>query len=98
MRLDARGDLAGVEADPQTQPAPTAALLLDHPAYGGLHPGRRAHGPLGVVLVRDRSAEHRHQAVAGELVDVATELGHDVGQGGEDPVDHHADPLGVEVF
>jgi len=30
---------------------------------------RRIAGPLRVVLVRDRRAEERHDAVAGELVD-----------------------------
>ena len=41
---------------------------------------RRAHGPLGIVLVRRRRAEERHHGVADELLDgaaVALELGAD---------------------
>jgi hypothetical protein len=60
--------------DPQAEPPAAAALLLDHPAHRRLHAGGRAHRPLGVVLVRGGRAEHRHQPVAGELVDVPAEL------------------------
>ena len=59
---------------------------------------RRAHGALGVVLVRDRRAEHRHHRVADELLDraaVALELG---AQARVVRREHRAHVLRVEPF
>ena len=39
-----------------------------------VHPQRGPHGPLGVVLVRDRRAEQGHDLVADDLVEVAAEV------------------------
>ena len=55
-------DLAGLDPDPRLQPEPVHGI---HDRDG------RAHGPLGVVLVRLRDAERRHDRVAGELLDDA---------------------------
>ena len=96
--LDAGQHLAGVQAHPQAEPAPAPALLLDDPPDRGLHPGGGAHGPLGVVLVCGRGAEHGHQAVSGQLVDVAPVLDDRGRQGGQDPVGDDADALGVQVL
>jgi hypothetical protein len=98
VRLHAGQHLAGVQADPQAEPPAATALLLHHPAHRRLHPRRGAHGPLGVVLVRGRGAEDRHQPVAGELVDVAAELGDGGGERREHPVGDDAHPLRVEVL
>ena len=63
-----------------------------------LHPQRRPHGPLGVVLVGDRGAEQRDDGVAEQLVDLAAE-GLDVGHEPlEAAVDQALDPLRVEVL
>ena len=56
--------LAGVDGDPHLE----AAL-----GRGGADRERGAHGPLGVVLVRDGGAEERHHRVADELLDRAAE-------------------------
>ena len=55
-------DLAGLDPDPRLQPEPVHGI---HDRDG------RAHGPLGVVLVRLRDAERRHDRIAGELLDDA---------------------------
>ena len=47
---------------------------------------RRVAGALRVVLVRDRRAEQRHDAVAGELVDGPFEALHAVGEDREEAV------------
>ena len=59
---------------------------------------RRVTGALGVVLVRDRRAEERHDAVAGELVDRALEAVHAVGEDREEAV-HDLVPLfGIDLL
>ena len=62
--------LTGRHGDPHLH-----VLLLERPVADR---EARAHGPLGVVLVRDGRAEERHHRVADELLDgaaVALELG-----------------------
>ena len=54
-----RDDLAGLDPDPHGQVS--LARLEDGDGC--------AHGALGVVLVRDRHAEHGHDRVSGELLD-----------------------------
>ncbi len=62
-----------------------------------LHGQRGPHGPLGVVLVGDRSAEEGDDGVADDLVDHPAEGG-DVGrQPLEAAVDQALDLLGVAV-
>ncbi len=78
--------------------APTAGFVGDEPADGLLHGGGRAHGPLRVVLVRGRRAEHGHDAVAGEVVDPSADLGDVTGKGGEYPVGHLADTFGIQIL
>ncbi len=63
-RIQVDQHLAGGDADPGRQ-----VQLAD----GGQHPQGAAHGPLGVVLVGHRGAEHGHHAVADELVQGAAE-------------------------
>ena len=75
-----------------------AALVVEHPADRALHAQRGADRPLGVVLVRDRRAEDRHDPVAGELVDVPAEGLDRAGQRGQHPVGDRADPFRVEVL
>ena len=84
--------LAGVHAD--------AHLQVDaHPSREvrerALHLQPAAHRPLGIVLVRDRRAEDRHELVADDLVDAAP-VGRDVGrERTEARVDEPLDLLGV---
>ena len=62
--------LAGGDPDPHLELALLGERVADRE--------RGAHGPLGIVLVRDRGAEHRHDRVADELLDgaaVPLELG-----------------------
>ena len=72
-RLHAGDHVAGVDSDPQPGRCAATAFVVEHPAYRSLHGQGRPDRPFGVVLVCDRSAEHGHDAVAGQLVDVATE-------------------------
>ena len=70
----AHDHLAGVEAHADREAEPLLAAELRR--VGGellLQVKRRVAGALGVVLVGDRGAEQRHDAVAGELVDRALE-------------------------
>jgi hypothetical protein len=65
-------DLAGVEADANLHlDAVRAPGLLGVPLHRFLHAERRIAGPHRVILVGERSAEERHDAVAHHLVDRA---------------------------
>ena len=75
-----------------------AALVVEHPADRPLHGQRGPDRPLGVVLVRDRGAEDRHDPVAGELVDVPAEGLDRAGERGQHPVGDRADPFRVEIL
>ena len=68
-RTDLTGDhLTGVQAHPQLQVHTVALLDVDgKPLRLLLNAQRRQAGANSVVLQRDRRAEHRHDAVAGEL-------------------------------
>ena len=67
-------DRPGVDADASRElHAVRLADVLRVGAERGLHRERRAHGPLGIVVVRARDAEQREEAVAGELRDRAAE-------------------------
>ncbi len=84
----AHDDFAGVEPDPDLDRDPFGALdLLRVASDGLLHPERGVAGAHGVVLVRDRGAEERHDPVAHHLVHRALV-----------PVDrlHHALDDGIE--
>ena len=66
-------DLAGVQPDAHRQ---LDVLLTQRQGVlvrARHQPQRGVAGPAGVVLLRDRRAEQRHDAVAGELVDGAAE-------------------------
>ncbi len=78
--------------------ASAAGFVGDEAADGLLHGGGGAHGSFRVVLVRGRRAEHGHDAVTGEVVDPAADLGDVTGQGGEHPVGDLADPFGIQVL
>ena len=62
------------------------------------HRHRGGHGPLGIVVVRDRDAEHCQQGVPHVLVDGATVLRHDVAQLVKGGVDESCHDLGVGAF
>ncbi len=97
-RLDAGQDLAGVDPDPQAEMASAAGFVGDQSADGLLHRGCRTHSPLGVVLVRGRRTEDRHDAVPGQVVDPSTDFGDVPGECGEYPVGDLPDAFGVEVL
>jgi hypothetical protein len=59
---------------------------------------RRPARPLGVILVRDRRPEQRHDAVAGVLVHCAFEAVHAVGENGEELVEDRVPLLRVELL
>jgi hypothetical protein len=59
---------------------------------------RRVAGPLGVVLVRDRRPEERHDAVAGELVDEALEALDAVGEDREEALHDLRPRLGIHLL
>ena len=65
-------DLAGVDADPQRETHAVLALeVVVQRLDGTLHGERGADRAFGVVLVRQRRAEHGHDRVADVLVDRA---------------------------
>ena len=85
--------LAGVDADAHLEVGHAGrrrpvGQRLEH-LQGG------PYGPVGVVLVGDRGAEHGHDGVAENLVDPAAVRGDVVGQGGEHGVDEVLDLLGI---
>src|SRR5262245_21507641 len=55
-------------------------------------------GPLSVVLVSDRRAEQRHDAVAGELVDGTLEAVDAVREDREEPIQDPVPLLGVDAL
>jgi hypothetical protein len=67
-RASASPGLAGVDPDPDRQ---VQALGLLQPLERLQDPKAGAHSALGVVLVRDRGAEHGHDRVADELLNRA---------------------------
>ena len=81
-----------------------AGAELRHPRLGAerAHRGdeleRRAHGALGVVLLRHRRAPHGHHRVADELLDDAAVATDDVGGDLEVPRQEVAHLFGVAVF
>ena len=82
-------DLAGVEAHAHGEVAGRAARaqVLRHSAQLLAQVQGRVAGALRVVLVRDRRAEQRHDAVAGVLVHRALEAMHAVGEDLEEAVE-----------
>jgi hypothetical protein len=68
-----REHLARVDTHTQLERDPVLGRqrLIDL-AHRGLHTQAGAHRALGVIAVRDRSAEDRHHVVADELVDIPT--------------------------
>ncbi len=68
-RLQRDHRFPGVHADPHLQRRLRVLLVQLRDLFEDPEPG--AHGPLGVVLVRDRRTEHRHHRVADELLDRA---------------------------
>src|SRR5262249_2387714 len=59
---------------------------------------RRPAGALRVILVRDRRAEERHDAVAGELVHRPLEAVHARSEDGEETIDDPVPLLGIELL
>ena len=80
-------DLARVEPDADRERHPVLRPhLVRVGARGVAQVERRVAGPLRVVLVRDRRAEERHDAVAGELVDVPSKRCDAVGEDREEAI------------
>ncbi len=77
--------LTGVEADAKARRHTAAALVVENAPHRPLHRQRGPDSPFRVVLMCDRSAEHGHDAVAGELVDMTSERPYGTGQGGQPP-------------
>ena len=89
-------DLARVDADPQPDlgVVPLEHAFREHPERVA-HRQRRAHGPLGVVLVGLRDAEGRHDGVAGELLHDPAVGDHAMGDALEEGLDTAAHDLGI---
>jgi hypothetical protein len=92
-------DLAGVEPHAHGEAQAAGAAELARVARELLGQGQRGMaGALRMVLVGDRRAEQRHDAVAGELVDRALEAMDAVRQDREEPI-HDAVPFfGVDAL
>ena len=92
-------DLAGVEAHAHREAEAVRAPQLVGVALELVaQMQRRVAGALRVVLVRDRRAEQRHDAVAGVLVDRALEAVHAVGEDREEALQDPVPLLGVELL
>jgi len=59
---------------------------------------RRVAGPVRVILVGDRRAEERHDAVARVLIDGALEAVHALGENLEEAIEHAVPLFGVELL
>ena len=90
-------DLARVQPDPhaEVEPAFDAQFVRVVPHLIP-QPECRVARPLGVVLVRDRSTEERHDPVTGVLVDRALEAVHAVGQDREEALQDRVPDLRVQ--
>ena len=86
-------DLAGVETHAHREAEPVSALHLAGVVGERVAQlERRVAGALRVILVGDRRAEERHDAVAGELVDEALEALDALGEDPEEAL-HDLRPL-----
>ena len=92
-------DLAGVQAHPhrELEPALAAHVLGERAELVRQVQGGRT-GPLGMVLVRDRGAEQRHDAVAGVLVDGALVAVNAVRQDPEEAIEEAVPFLGIDAL
>ena len=88
VRVGVDDHLAGVHADPQRERRVELGETLAHRERG-------MERTLGVVLQRRGSAERRHDGVAGELLDGATDPLDLLGHRREEPVEQHPHRLGV---
>ena len=94
----AHHDLAGVEADADLHlHALRAAQLLRVAPHGVLHPERGVARAHGVILVGERRAEQRHDAVAHHLVDGALVAVDGLHHPLEDGIEDLARLLGIAV-
>jgi hypothetical protein len=97
-----RGDLTGddlprIEADPQAERRSVSALDLRRQLHSLLLDSQCGETrPYRVILQRDRRAEHRHDPVAGELVDRAAEVLHHRGRAANHLSHDFAQPLGTD--
>ncbi len=91
-------DFAGVDTDTQLQRAIEIGLLGHEAGKRLVHLHRCTNGPVGIVLVGDRSAEEGENPVAEHLVDATAERG-DVGdQPLEAGIDQAFHTLGIEML
>ena len=98
LPIDAHHDLAGVEPDADLHvDALRAPQLLGVPAHRLLHAQRRVAGAHRVVLVGERRAEQRHDAVAHDLVHGALVAMHGLHHPLEHGIEELARLLGIAV-
>ena len=92
-------DLARVEAHPhrEVEPALAPHVLGERPELARQVERGRA-GALGVVLVGDRGAEERHDAVAGVLVDRPLVAVDAVGEDPEEAIEEPMPFLGIDAL
>jgi hypothetical protein len=73
-----RDHLARVDPDPQGEILPrVGGQLTVQLGHGGQHGESGPHGPLGIVPMRERGAEHPDHGVPDELLQRSTVAGHD---------------------
>jgi hypothetical protein len=94
----AEDDLARVEAHADAEREPARRERARVVAERGHQVERGVAAAAGMVLVRDRRAEERHDAVAGELVDRALEAVDAGGQDLEEAVEDAMPLLGIDAF
>ena len=95
----AHDDLTGVDADARLDRHSSISDDLRRVAFQFLlHPQRRIERALRMVLVRDRRAEHREDAVAGGLHHVAVVAAHRIDHQLERWIDDRARFFGIEVL
>ena len=99
VRADrAHDDLARMKAHANAnRDALLPAQLLGAALHGLLHPQRRVARAHGVILVRERGAEQRHDPVAHHLVDGALEAVHGLHHVLEHRIEQLPGLLGIAV-
>jgi hypothetical protein len=90
--------VAGVETHPNREVESAPPQLIGVAPQRIAQVQRRVARPLRVVLVRDRRAEERHDAVARVLVDRPLEAVHAVGQDLEKAIEDRVPLLGIDLL
>ena len=90
-----RHDLSDVDPHPERERDFIGLIVTRHHV---LHGESRENRTLGIVLVRERCAEERHDGVADELVDVSLVLVDGVRQAPEKAVHQDRDAFGIHLL